>query len=185
MVACEGSTVWVNVEAVLPTRFDYGQSEVSANPDISLRIGSVPVGAGKYVPGGVLIAAVPPVFAPGLYDVGLRLSDGRPEAILPAGFSVRPNPYPDSYRFDFVPDQRRGMPFAIAIRAVGPNASAYNCTVSLSSNPGAISPLVSGAFQRGVRSESVTIDSAHASVVITAQDDIGRSGSSNPFRVNP
>jgi hypothetical protein len=185
MVACEGATVSVNVEAVLPTRFDYGQSQVSANPDVSLRIGAVPVGSGKYAPGGLLTAAVPPVFAPGSYDVGLRVSDGRPEAILPDGFTVSPNPYPESYSIDFVRDQTQGQPFAITIRAVGPNASAYNCTVGLSSNRGTISPTVSGNFQVGVRTERVAIDSPQPSVVITVQDDIGRSGSSNAFRVNP
>ena len=185
MVACEGSTVSVSVDAVLPTHLDYGQSEASANPELFLRIGPVPVGAGEYSPGGVLTASVPPVLAPGVYDVGLRLSDGRPEGILRSAFTVRPNPYPDSYSLDFVQDQTRRIPFAITIRSVGPNESAYNCTVSLSSNRGSISPAVSGAFQRGVRTETVTIDMANPSVIITVRDDLGRSGSTNPFRVNP
>jgi hypothetical protein len=185
MVACEGSTVSVLVDAVLPTHVDYGQSEATANPALSLRIGAVPVGTGTYLPGGVLTASVPPVFVPGVYDVGVRLSDGRPEGILSSAFTVTSNPYPDSYGIDFVNDQTRRVPFAITIRAVGPNSSAYNCTVSLSSNRGVISPAVSGPFQRGVRTQTVTIDSANASVVINVQDDIGRSGSSNPFRVNP
>src|SRR5260370_37993955 len=71
MVACEGAAVTVGVNAILPTRFDYSQSAASANPDISLRIGAVPVGSGKYVPGGLLTADVPPVLSPGSYDVGL------------------------------------------------------------------------------------------------------------------
>ena len=185
MVACEGAAVTVGVDAILPTRFDYSQSSASANPDIGLRIGAVPVGSGKYVPGGLLTAAVPPVFAPGNYDIGLRLSDGRPEAILPAGFAVRPNPYPDGYRLDFVPDQTQGQPFAITLHALGSNASLYKCAVALSSDRGAISPRVSGNFQLGVRTERVIIDRPSPSVVITVQDDGGHFGLSNPFRVGP
>ena len=185
MGACEGAAVTVGVDAILPTRFDYSQSSASANPDIGLRIGAVPVGSGKYVPGGLLTAAVPPVFAPGNYDIGLRLSDGRPEAILPAGFAVRPNPYPDGYRLDFVPDQTQGQPFAITLHALGSNASLYKCAVALSSDRGAISPRVSGNFQLGVRTERVIIDRPSPSVVITVQDDGGHFGLSNPFRVGP
>ncbi len=185
MVACEGATVLVEIDAVLPTHLDFGQSQASAQPALSLRIGAVLVGSGNYALGGVLSAAVPPVFSPGTYDLGLRLSDGRPEAILPAAFAVKPNPYPDRYSLDFVSDQRRGQPFQITIRAVGPNATSYNCTVALSSSPGAIAPGASGAFQRGVRTERVTIDSAHPSVVITVRDEGGKTGSSNSFRVDP
>jgi hypothetical protein len=185
MVACEGASVAVDAEVVLPTHLDYGHSEASANPDISLRIGAIPVGSGKYSPGGLLTAAVPPIFAPGSYDVGLRVFDGRPEAVVAGGFAVKPTAYPDGYTIDFVPDQTQGQPFAITLRASGANASAYNCTVALSINRGSLSPGTSGSFLGGVRTEWVTIDTARASVVITARDDGGQSGSSNPFRVNP
>jgi hypothetical protein len=184
MVACEGASVSVDVEVVLPTHVDYGHSEASVNPDIALRIGAIPVGSGKYVPGGLLNAAIPPVFAPGEYDVGLRVSDGRPEAILAGGFSVKPTSYPDGYTIDFIPDQIQSEPFAITIRAQGGNASAFNCTVAISSSRGPLSPTVSGRFQNGMRTEWITIDTPRTSVVITVRDDVGRSGSSNPFRVN-
>ncbi len=184
MVACEGASVSVDVDLVLPTHVNYGQSEATANPDIALRIGAVPVGSGRYAPGGLLTAAVPPVFAPGEYDVGLRVSDGRPEAILAGGFSVKPTPYPDGYTIDFVPDQIQTEPFAITLRARGANASAFNCTVGIFTSRGAISPTVSGPFQSGLRTEWMRIDTPLPSVVITVRDDIGRSGSSNPFRVN-
>jgi hypothetical protein len=185
MVACEGATVTVSVDAILPTNFDYAQSAATANPDVSLRIGAVPVGSGRYAPGGLLMAAVPPVLSPGTYDVGLRLSDGRPEAVLWGGFAVRANPYPDSYLLDFVPDQTQGQPFPITLRAVGSNAPIYNCAVALTSDHGAISPRVSGNFQLGVRTERVTIDRPFPAVVITVRDEGGGSGSSNPFRVAP
>ena len=185
MVACEGTTVSVDAELVLPTHLDYGQSEASANPDIALRIGAVQVGSGKYSPGGLLVADVPPTFPPGSYDVGLRVSDGRPEAVVPAGFTVKPTPYPGAYTIDSVADQTAGQPFAITIRASGANAPAYNCTVALSSNYGALSPSQSRPFLRGVRTEWVTIDTPHPSVVVTARDDNGGQGSSNSFRVNP
>lgn len=185
MVACEGAVVTVDAELVLPTHLDYGQSEASADPDIALRIGAVPVGSGRYSSGGLLMANVPPIFAPGTYDVGLRVLDGRPEAIAAGGFSVQPTPYPDAYAIDFVPDQQQGQPFAITIRATGPNAPAYNCTVALSSSRGSLSPSESRPFLRGVRTEWVTIDGASSSAVITARDDNGGHGSSNAFRVNP
>ena len=185
MVACEGAAVTVDAELVLPTHLDYGHSEASANPDIALRIGAVQVGSGKYSPGGLLLADVPPIFAPGTYDVGLRVSDGRPEAIVAGGFAVKPTPYPDAYAIDFVLDQTAGQPFAITLRATGSNAPAYNCTVALSSSRGSLSPSQSRPFLRGVRTEWVTIDTPRAGVVITARDDNGGQGSSNAFRVNP
>jgi len=184
MVACEGAAVAVDAEVVLPTHLDYGHSEASANPDIALRIGAVEVGSGKYSPGGLLIADVPPTFAPGSYDIGLRVSDGRPEAVIAGGFTVKPTPYPDAYSIDFVPDQTAGQPFAITIRGTGPNAPAYNCTVALSSSRGSLSPSQSRPFLRGVRTEWVTIDTPHTGVVVTARDDNGGQGSSNAFRVN-
>lgn len=185
MIACEGATVTVDAEVVLPTYLDYGHSAASASPDVSLRIGSIAVGTGKYSPGGLLVADVPPLFAPGRYDVALRVSDGRPEAVDAAAFAVAPTPYPDGYTVDFVPDQTQGQPFPITLRASGLNGPAYNCTVALSTNRGSLFPTQSHPFLRGVRTEWVTIPSAVSSVVITARDDNGGFGSSNPFRVNP
>jgi hypothetical protein len=185
MVACEGVAISLQVDAVLPTHLDYDQSATSANPGVSVRVGTVPAGGAQYSPAGEVTAVVPPVFAPGTYDVGLRLADDRPEAVLPQAFTVKPNPYPLSYRFDFIADQTRDNPFPITIRAVGPNASAFNCTVALSSNRGILSPQISGSFQAGVRQELVVVSSVESSMVINALDDGGRTGSSNPFRVGP
>ena len=185
MVACEGATVTVDAEVVLPTHLDYGHSEASANPDLSLRIGGIAGGSGKYVPGGLFTVEVPSLFAPGSYDVSLRVSDGRPEAVAPGAFTVKPTPFPDRYTIDFVADQWQGQLFPITIRAGGTNASAYNCSVALTTSQGSLSPRRSGPFLRGVRIEWVTIDSARSSVVIGVRDDNGGFGFSNPFRVNP
>src|SRR5262249_24348364 len=61
LVACEGTTVSVDVQAILPTHLDYSASQATADVDLQLRIGPIAVGSGKYVIGGTLTAAVPPL----------------------------------------------------------------------------------------------------------------------------
>ena len=189
MVACEGTTVSVTVQAVLPTHLDYNKSQVTATVDLQLRIGPVAVGPGKYVNGGTLTAAVPPVLAPGLYDVGLQLWDQRAEAVLPSAFTVKPNPTltEPGYSISAIADQRSGVPFNITFRALGPNAATFSCRASLSSNRGPISPSATGRFEQGVRTEQVVLDfvNTNPSTIISVLDADGNFGLSNPFRVNP
>ncbi len=184
MVACEGTTVTVSVEAVLPTHLDYNKSEATAVPDLNLRIGPISIGY-QYAPGGILTGAVPPLLAPGPYDVGLQFWDGRPEAVLAQGFTVTPSPSPAGYSIDFIPDQMRNVPFPISISAQGPNAPLFECSVGLSASVGTITPVATGRFQRGLRTQLVTLSTASPSmVIIMVMDGRGNRGSSNQFRVD-
>lgn len=189
MVACEGTTVTVAIQAILPTHLDYNESEATAALDLQLRIGPMAFGSGKYVSGGVLTAAVPPLLAPGLYDVGLQLWDRRAEAVLPSAFTVKPNPplMDPGYSINAIADQRRNVPFNITLRALGPNAATFSCRASLSADRGPMSPTATGRFEQGVRNEQVVLDfvNTNPSTIISVLDADGSFGLSNPFRVNP
>ncbi len=186
MVACKGAAVTVAVEAVLPTHLDYNKSEATVVPDFDLRIGPISIGS-QYLRDGILMATVPPLLAPGVYDVGLRFWDGRPEAVLARAFTVTPNPSLAGFSIDSVPVQTRNVPFLITIRALGPNAPVFECSAGLSTNRGTITPVATGRFQQGLRTELVTLGTAYPSMVITVMDaeTPSRSVSSNPFQVNP
>lgn len=185
MVACEGTTVNVAIEAVLPTHLDYNHSQATAELDLQLRIGPMAVGSGKYANGGTLTAVVPPLLAPGLYDVGVQFWDRRAEGVLPGAFTVRHNPSLLGYAIDTIQDQRRNVPFWITLYAVGQDAPLFKCSVSLSSNAGLISPTATGPFQQGVRREQVMLSAANPAATITVMDANGRSGTSNTFAVLP
>ncbi len=185
MVACEGTTVNVAIEAVLPTHLDYNRSQATAELDLKLRIGPMAVGSGKYANGGILTAVVPPLLAPGLYDVGLQFWDRLAEAVLPGAFTVRQNPSLMGYAMDPIPDQQRNVPFWITIHAVGQDAPLFKCSVSLSSNAGLIAPTATGPFQQGVRREQVMLSVVSAGATITVSDANGRVGTSNMFAVFP
>jgi hypothetical protein len=188
MVACEGATVNLELDAVFPTHLDYQKSGASVDLGLAVRIGSLGLTDAHLVRGSptvLLSATVPPSLAPGQYDVGIKVNDDRPEQILPNGFTVTPTLYPDSYALNPVHDQAVVVPFVITIRAQGPKAGQFNCTVAISSNHGSISPTVSGSFQHGFRVQQVTISSTHPRMEITVTDDAGHLGSSNAFSVNP
>jgi hypothetical protein len=188
MVACEGAKLTIELEAVFPTRLDYEKSAASVDLGAKVQIGHVALSEVQLVRGSptvLLSATVPPSLPPGQYDLSVKFNDDRPEAILANAFSVAPTLYPDSFLLDPIRDQTRGIPFLISVRAQGPNASRFNCTVTLSSNHGHLAPTLSDSFQRGIRLQQVMIDAAHPRMQIRVEDDQGHFGLSNPFIVDP
>ncbi len=78
------------------------------------------------------------------------------------------------------------IPFSINITAQDVNnntVTSFNGTVNLSVNAGTISPTVSGSFNNGTRSESVTLTTAGSGRTISVDDGAGHNGTSGSFTV--
>lgn len=172
------------VEAVFPHSVDYGARSVELDPALILRIGTAPVEDARLNANGTITGTAPFGLPAGTYDVILELSDGRTGA-LPGAFVVSAGVFPEGYIIDPVGDQVAGQPFPITVRALGPNASAFNGAVQFTASPGAITPALSGPFTNGVRTEEVTLDTVSLSMVITVRDAAGHTASSNTFVVTP
>ncbi len=84
--------------------------------------------------------------------------------------------------------QTAGTAFNITLTAQDANnntVTGFTNTVSLSTTAGTISPMTSGAFTAGTRTESVTVTQAGSGKTIMANDGSGHTGTSNSFTVNP
>ena len=93
----------------------------------------------------------------------------------------------DHFVIDPVADQEAGVPFDVTIRAMDELnnlVDVFTGTVNISDTTATASPPVSGAFVTGVRTEPVTIRFQHPAVVLTVDDGIGHSGTSNAFAVS-
>lgn len=183
VLASDSAEVTVKVLAVLPTHADYGEESLEVNTAVTLQVGPVRLGSGRYEKQGALGGVLPSVFEPGAYDVILTLADGR-TASLKSGFSVRAGAWPAGYSFDEIPDQRANRPFGVTLRAAGANGSAFHGNVNLQGDRLDVSPALTGAFEAGVRVEMVTLTGGKGGpVTLTASDAEGHSSPSNTFQV--
>jgi hypothetical protein len=83
--------------------------------------------------------------------------------------------------------QTTGTPFNITITAQDSNnntVTGFAGTVSLNTTAGLISPITSGAFTSGVRTENVSVSQAGTGRTISVNDGAGHSGTSNAFTVD-
>jgi len=187
MLASEAVQLSVQVDAVLPFHVDYRVPSAQADDRVTLTLGGWQLEASALT-GGTVTAFVPSVLAPGSYDVGIRLADGR-AATLPAGFSVGAGSWPDSFELvEPILDQTAGQPFVVALRAVraGVTDATFHGTVGLSLNHGTVEPQNTAAFDSGLVTErGVIITTPGGGMVLTASDLAGHSVSSAPFKVNP
>ncbi|HYO59259.1 hypothetical protein [Archangium sp.] len=87
-------------------------------------------------------------------------------------------------RIDPIPDQVRGVPFTITLRAEGPEAALFEGQVQLSTNKGRVSPNLSNSFSKGVRQEQVVLDKQGGNVVLTVRVGNTLVAQSNPFKVS-
>ncbi|MFL5352690.1 hypothetical protein [Archangium sp.] len=116
---------------------------------------------------------------------------GNPGDPLPEPGSGTPDPAGGSrpllvtgLRIDPIPDQVRGVPFVITLRAEGPEAEAFSGQVQISTNKGHVTPNASNAFDRGVRQERISIDKQGGQVVLTVRVGKDIAIQSNPFKVS-
>ena len=82
--------------------------------------------------------------------------------------------------------QTAGTAFNIALTAkdtYGNTVTTFNGTVNITDGTGTITPTVSGNFNSGVRTQSVSVRQAQNDVSITVNDGSGHVGSSNFFNV--
>jgi len=92
----------------------------------------------------------------------------------------------DRFDFDPIAGQQAGRPFPVLITAYDTFsniADAFAGTVTLSDLTGTVSPLVSGAFSAGQRTETMTVTSTITVDSLTADDGSGHTGTSNDFAV--
>lgn len=87
-------------------------------------------------------------------------------------------------RIEPIPDQVRGVPFTITLRAEGPEAADFTGQVQLSSNKGRVSPNLSRAFSQGVLRERIILDKQGGQVVLTVRVGKNIVAQSNAFRVS-
>src|SRR5262249_25552824 len=95
----------------------------------------------------------------------------------------------DHFAFNSIGTPSAGIPFGITITAKDLNnntVSGFAGTVNLTTTAGTISPLVSGAFSRGLWSANVTVTQSGTGKTITATDagGSGKFGTSSAFDVN-
>lgn len=180
----EAPPVRLEADAVLPFVADYGSETTSVEQAVQVRIGGLPVAHPSYGAGGVITGFVPFGLLPATHDVSLTLADGR-TTTLAGGFTVKPGQFPDAFELESIPDQKRGRPFTISIRAVGGAASNFKGVVELEASKGTITPTISDPFVAGVLDQQVTIEQPGMGIVITVRDAAGHTGQSNPFRVQP
>ena len=90
------------------------------------------------------------------------------------------------FHFNAIAGQTAGNSFNVTITAHDANhntVTSFSSSVTLSDNTGSLAPTASGAFVAGVRTLSVSITKASASVAISANDGSGHLGQSDNFAV--
>lgn len=203
-----GETVTLTLDAPLPVKVDYGHGTATLLTP-TLLIGGQEVTLIRVEQDGTLQARVPGSLPAGQQEVRLEMGDGS-ESISEQGLTVLPQP-PDitprsvdggpadpnadpsevrpllvtGVHIDPIPDQVRGVPFSITLRAEGPEAALFEGQVLLSTSKGRISPNLSHPFLKGVRHEQVVIDEKQGGhVVLTVRAGKTIVAQSNPFKVS-
>jgi hypothetical protein len=186
MSADETLLLTVQLDGALPLRLDYGENSAElltlAHVDIANREFKVLRVEDK---GQRFIAEILPGLPAGLQDVKVTLQDGR-QVVLEQSFEVKPPLDITEVRIDPIATQIRQRPFNITIRMIGPDAELFRGRVKLAVTRGVITPQVSSPFGRGVHIQEVTVDDTSGlPVAIIVEDYVGRSATSNDFRLLP
>lgn len=211
--AAERRSIVISLDAVIAVRVDYGREQVRTEA-VRVWIGAEEARLESLESDGTLIATVPTSLDEGTYDVRVSLADGR-EAVRPSALTVVPVGAQDSgdagthggdggtpiavrpddpmrrgditgFLLDAVGEQRRGAPFRVTVRAVGPRAAHFRDDVALTLNKGdddEVSPARLGPFVAGVCEQLVTVDTHGGNMKLTVTDAFGAQGTSNGFKV--
>jgi len=180
--AASGSgPVTVAIDAVLPTVVDYGAESATVDDRLSLRVGPRAFGPDRWIDGGVVTDFLPSLLPEGTYDVTVQLGDGR-TATASNAFTVTPGSWPTGYTVDSIPTENSGVAFGVTLRATGPNAPTFSGTVNLEVPGATVTPTVSGAFEAGVRVQSITV-TGHGMRQLLITDLASHTGVSAPFFV--
>ncbi len=208
VVSGETAVISLKLDAPLPVKVDYGHGTATLLTP-TLRVGGQEVTILRVEQDGTLQASVPGSLSAGQQDVRLEMGDGS-ASVSEQGLMVLPTPPvitprsadggptdPDAdptegrdllvtgVRIEPIPDQVRGVPFSITLRAEGPEAALFEGQVQLSSSKGRISPNLSNPFRQGVRQEQVVIDDKQGgNVVLTVRAGKTIVAQSNPFKVS-
>lgn len=181
----------VTVQLDTDPRFfvDYGKKTVQMLDQPVLEIGPQTVRLGTYLGLGQFQGTVAPGLEAGLYDIKVKLGDGR-EAILTDAYEVLPEAQKPqfSYWIESIGPQLKGQDFTITIHADGTNAELYTGSVLVSTYNTSTQETTfirrSGPFSGAVRQERVRIDTSGYKYLIVLEDDLGRKTYSNDFLVD-
>jgi hypothetical protein len=203
--AAERRSIVISLDAVIAVRVDYGRERVSTEA-VRVWIGAEEAPLEGLEADGTLTVTVPGSLDEGTYDVRVSLADGR-EAVRPSALTVVPvgsqeggdagtpmvvRPEDPMRRGDItgfliesLGEQRRGVPFRVTIRAVGPRAAHFrdDVTLALNRDDDEVSPSRLGPFVGGVCEQLVTVDAHGGNVKLTVTDAFGAQGTSNGFKV--
>jgi hypothetical protein len=184
MIASQPTPVEVQLNVELPSQVDYAEESITFQTGLRTLVGPQEVGSGLYPPGGLVRGTLATILALGTYDVVAVFADGR-RAVRHDAFTVVPGSWPAGYNVDPIGNQRSGVPFSATLRATGTNAASFAGNVLLEASGGAeLVPAVSGAFDAGVRVETVTVIGT-GQHVLTVSDIAGNSGQSPSFTISP
>jgi len=184
MIASQPTRVEVQVAVELPAEVDYAGESIELQTGMRVSVGPQELGSGSYPPDGLVRGTLATILALGTYDVVAVLADGR-RAVRHDAFTVVPGSWPSGYSVDPIANQRSGVPFSATLRATGSNALGFGGNVLLGTSSGAtVAPAVSGAFDAGVRVETLTLTGT-GQRVLTVTDIAGNSGQSAPFQLSP
>lgn len=209
VVSGEAATIVLTLDAPLPVKVDYGeQTATLVTP--TLLIGGQQVAITRVQEDGTLLASVPERLPAGTQEIRLELENGNesiseqaltvlplPPEMMPrsaGGDPADPRPEPGNgegkelrvtgLSIDPIPEQVRGVPFFITLRAEGPDAALFEGQVQLTANKGRVSPNLSRSFSKGVRQEQVVLDKQGGGVVLTVRVGAHLVARSNPFKVS-
>ncbi|MDZ7304104.1 MAG: hypothetical protein ONB44_18415, partial [candidate division KSB1 bacterium] len=122
------------------------------------------------------------LFVETLNSAGARIDTARSEA-----FRIVPGLL-HHFTLNNVPTVSAGASFDLIIQAKDiyeNTVTKFTGTVGIALNSGVISPTTSGAFSAGIRTESMTIQTAGSGKIISVTDGSGHTGTSNVFSVDP
>jgi hypothetical protein len=111
-------------------------------------------------------------------DVAGHFGDSTPFEVIGGGVN--------HFVIDPIADQVAGVPFDVTIRAMddlGNLMDTYAGAVNLHDTTGTVSPAASGTFSGGIRVEPTTILRQDPAVVLSVDDGLGHTGTSNAFSV--
>ncbi|MFL5350062.1 MAG: hypothetical protein ACJ8AT_35240 [Hyalangium sp.] len=174
----------LNLDGQFPVQVDYGgdSGRVMVTPPVKASVGDRDFELSRIDDHGRrLTLDIIPWLPMGLQDLRVQFEDGR-QVVLEQGFEVKPPLNLTGFTIDPIGPQVRGQPFAVTMRAQGPDAALFQGRVIVRSTQGNVNPKVSDAFQVGVLQQEFTAqDSAESTLSLIVEDYAGHTGSSNEF----
>lgn len=135
-----------------------------------------------------LTAVVPATTPRGHYSLVVTDPQGRSGRLTDAFQVVSSAENVSGFLFDALGPQMRGIPFLVGVTAIDQESApveGFEGSVTITDSQGTFAPTALGPFVRGQARAFFTVDALATALVLTAQDDLGHRGDSEPFDVRP